>query len=319
MKGVLVMTGILDRFPDATYHTLRSDTDANTGLTRFVYKIVHQPDIYILKTIPCKFSDANAIAQARQEYEIPLSLSQISNHIIKPIAMEEFKDTESEVIYIEMLFEYGGESLATKIGTMQPAEVLSAIRQTLDALALIESKGIFHSDVKPENLVVLNGRIKLTSFGISKDFRDKTLLMESTGELTGRVIGQTWRYSAPEICNSNPPYHINKIDVYAWAMTFYQLITGTTDDILSKDIEQYRRDETAYADFMAKIKDIHMPNDPTLMYTNLIIPVLTCALNFRPDQRPDFALLLSLFGFGPSSTQQELGKHTSHSPCLMSM
>ena len=44
------------------------------------------------------------------------------------------------------------------------------LREALNALNFMKSKGIFHRDIKPDNILLIKGRIILTDFGISKIF-----------------------------------------------------------------------------------------------------------------------------------------------------
>ena len=44
------------------------------------------------------------------------------------------------------------------------------MRQALEGLIFLHSKGILHRDVKPENILVdLSGNIKIADFGLSKN------------------------------------------------------------------------------------------------------------------------------------------------------
>lgn len=65
--------------------------------------------------------------------------------------------------------------------------VLEIIRQVLNALTYLHSRGIAHRDVKPQNILLKGDTIKLTDFGTARE-----------GSATKEVAG-TLRYMAPEV------------------------------------------------------------------------------------------------------------------------
>ena len=64
------------------------------------------------------------------------------------------------------------QELACLNGQVLPlseAQVLELARQLLDALAYCHSKGVFHRDIKPQNVIVSpEGRATLVDFGLVK-------------------------------------------------------------------------------------------------------------------------------------------------------
>ncbi|MFL6122844.1 serine/threonine-protein kinase, partial [Actinophytocola sp.] len=83
-------------------------------------------------------------------------------------------------------------ALVARQGPLPPDAVARIAAQLLDALDIAHAAGIVHRDVKPSNIMVLpNGRVKLTDFGIAQA-RDATPLTR-----TGMVVG-TAQYLSPE-------------------------------------------------------------------------------------------------------------------------
>ncbi len=316
------MTDILDKHLPGYCETLYAVTDETTHSHRAVLKIYASSDIYVLKTFQYATTEVKDIEQARQEYEIPLNLAQGNNHIIKPLVKKELEDKAAGVLFIEMLFEYGGNNLLSLMNNLKPEELLSILRQTIDALAYLESQGVFHSDVKPQNIVIRNGIVKLIDFGVAKNFEKQTMLMKQTVHLTEKVIGQTFRYSPPEIFVKDSKYIINKIDVYSWGMTFYQLLSRKPDTTLAKEGELARENPSNYKNFMAVVQKTRIVGDSNLLVTNMILPMLVRALAFNPEDRPDFANLKLYFGLdaltapGSSSvSSQQQAEFSKQSNC----
>jgi len=84
-----------------------------------------------------------------------------------------------EVVYMAMEYIEGVE-LRTLIGEGRPLRVsqaLSIAAQVAEGLAYAHQRGVVHRDIKPANImVVANGPVKITDFGIAR--------MRGTGDLT---------------------------------------------------------------------------------------------------------------------------------------
>ena len=84
-------------------------------------------------------------------------------------------------------------ALVARQGPLPPEAVARLAGQLLDALDTAHAAGIVHRDVKPSNIMVLpNGRVKLTDFGIAQSTDDPRLT--TSGTLVGSPT-----YLAPEV------------------------------------------------------------------------------------------------------------------------
>src|SRR5262249_28040741 len=87
------------------------------------------------------------------------------------------------------------------------------------ALQHAHEQGIIHRDLKPSNLMVLpDGTIKLTDFGIAKDLDVTQLTAQNC------TVG-TAAYMSPEQCKGERNL-TNKSDLYSMGVLFYELVTG---------------------------------------------------------------------------------------------
>ena len=105
-------------------------------------------------------------------------------------------------------------------GALPPARAADIAAQVADALAAAHARGLVHRDVKPSNVLVqLDGRVKVTDFGIAK------AADQSADELTrtGSVLG-TARYLAPEQLEGQPVDE--RADVYSLGLVLFEMLTG---------------------------------------------------------------------------------------------
>ena len=112
-----------------------------------------------------------------------------------------------------------GSSLGDLIKAGIPLETtFKLLFQAMRALLAAERAGITHRDVKPGNIMVgHDGRLKLMDFGIARG--EGTRLTQ-----VGQIIG-TPSYTAPELLVGGEPNPAS--DRYAFAVTAFQMITGT--------------------------------------------------------------------------------------------
>jgi serine/threonine-protein kinase len=100
-------------------------------------------------------------------------------------------------------------------------EVVRLGGQLCSALQHAHQQGIIHRDLKPANLLLLpDGTVKLTDFGIAKDVDQDGLTA------SGCAVG-TAAYMAPEQCRGERNLS-HKADLYALGVVLYELLTGRT-------------------------------------------------------------------------------------------
>ena len=94
-------------------------------------------------------------------------------------------------------------------------DTVSIMSQLLDALHYAHDATVWHRDIKPANIMVMsNGRIKLTDFGIAR--------LESADRTRTNVIMGTPGYIAPELYLGGHVDH--RMDIFAAGVVFYQLL-----------------------------------------------------------------------------------------------
>eukprot|EP00451_Oxyrrhis_marina_P025558 CAMPEP_0204344522 /NCGR_PEP_ID=MMETSP0469-20131031/25690_1 /ASSEMBLY_ACC=CAM_ASM_000384 /TAXON_ID=2969 /ORGANISM="Oxyrrhis marina" /LENGTH=208 /DNA_ID=CAMNT_0051329797 /DNA_START=10 /DNA_END=632 /DNA_ORIENTATION=- len=88
------------------------------------------------------------------------------------------------------------------------------------ALEFLHSIHIIHRDLKPENVLIdAQGHIKVTDFGLAKDFRDGDASDEGT-----RTVCGTYEYMAPEMISKKG--YSKAVDWWSLGTLMYEMMTG---------------------------------------------------------------------------------------------
>ena len=138
------------------------------------------------------------------------------------IEVFDFSTGGSGPAYIVMEY-VEGESLAAILKRINfsstPEEGLYFLRRMLCALEHAHDNGVIHRDLKPENVLLsLDGRIKLTDFGIAR------LVDGNAMTMTGTLLGSPG-YMAPEYIEAKPTDH--RVDIFAFGVLLYRSLTGS--------------------------------------------------------------------------------------------
>ncbi|MGO9444762.1 MAG: protein kinase domain-containing protein, partial [Thiobacillaceae bacterium] len=125
-----------------------------------------------------------------------------------------------DIAYIAMEY-LKGQSLKEILDQHGPLPLdlaLDTAIQMADALAFAHLNGIVHRDVKPGNVIVLEGRgaIKLTDFGIAH--------IHAHNETRHDVLTGSPRYMAPEQITGKPID--GRTDVFSAGVVLYEMLTG---------------------------------------------------------------------------------------------
>lgn len=175
--------------------------------------------------------------------------------------------------YIAMEYLPGGSLKDRMKEPIPPEEAVSLLRSIADSLSYAHDSGIFHRDVKPENILFRNnGDSVLTDFGIAKSDSQDTALTS-----VGVVVG-TPRYISPEQAQGHGSD--GRADIYALGVILYEMLTGRPPyDVrgsmsllyahINDPIPRLPEDLVAYQDLvddlLAKDPEQRVPDCPTLV------------------------------------------------------
>lgn len=137
-----------------------------------------------------------------------------------------------------------GESLLDYIereGFMPLKLALPVFRQVCSALAFAHDRGIVHRDIKPPNIMINDGAVKIVDFGIAKlSALDGSINQGLTrpGEVFGSPL-----YMSPEQCSGMKCDY--RTDIYSVGITLFEALTGRPPFIGRTAVETTMMHQTA--------------------------------------------------------------------------
>ena len=194
-----------------------------------VWKGVYQGQAVAVKVV--NDADEEEEAQAlRREWRILRSLQH--PNIIKLIG-----STVDEDDNVKLVMELLGESVRKRISKAPPAlterggplgfkDYFTLAKGAARGLAFLHEKGVVHSDIKADNLLVPAGPIspvgcKISDFGLVRAMRSS---MKSVAT-SKKGVGGTAAYKAPELLLPGAS-NSKESDMFALGMTFWEMLTG---------------------------------------------------------------------------------------------
>ncbi len=182
------------------------------GSAGLVYKAQdrRQGRIVALKVI----RNAQKPLKAKDQFEREFFTSQRLKH--PHIAnLESIETLDDGRLLIVMPF-LDGKTLDKLLIPISFREALSIITQTAQGLTHAHQQGIIHCDIKPANLMLIKGQVKILDFGLSR-------LQEEV--VNGEQLG-TLEYMSPEAARGQ---RLNiTSDLWSLGVVFYELLVGTS-------------------------------------------------------------------------------------------
>ncbi len=161
----------------------------------------------------------NALGTGRFLREIEIAAS-LSHPLIVPLY---HSGNAGDVLYYVMPY-VEGESLHQRLKRerqLSLGEALKITHDAADALGYAHSRGVLHRDVKPENILLADGRALIADFGLARaigaaDYERLT----ATGIMIGTVF-----YMSPQQLGGDLSLD-QRADIYSLGCILYEMLTG---------------------------------------------------------------------------------------------
>lgn len=203
-------------------------------------------------------ADDEAIAKFKRETAITAKLDH--PNIVRVLE----SGSSGTVFYFIMEFCDGGSAwdlMLKNKGRLSLAQARPIILGALEALAFAHDKGFVHRDIKPQNILLARGEVRLADFGMAKSFEQAGL---SGMSVTGGYAGTPVFMPREQITNFKYVKPVS--DVWSMGATIYNLLTGThphlftkqrdpIDVILNDDIVPIRKVDLSFPAPLAAVLD----------------------------------------------------------------
>ena len=131
-------------------------------------------------------------------------------------------DADGLLYYVMPLIR--GQSLRERMSrapALSVAETCLLLAEVADALEAAHKMGIVHRDVKPENILIADGRPLITDFGIARTIVDDGAALTRTGTIIGTLY-----YMSPEqlVAEKNLD---GRADIFAVGCILFEILSGT--------------------------------------------------------------------------------------------
>lgn len=118
------------------------------------------------------------------------------------------------------VFEYCDENLyqvqKANNNVMDIKDIKSIMYQIMSGLSHIHKNGFFHRDMKLENVLMIEGKVKIADFGLAREIRSKPPYTD--------YVSTRW-YRAPELLLRSTTYN-SPVDIFAAGCILAELLLG---------------------------------------------------------------------------------------------
>lgn len=224
---------------------------------------------YALKVVPIECEeDKKYLDQAKHEHRV----GQMLDHpnLMKVYVLETESDWLFRVKKVKILTEYIPGTTIDKSPLLKPAKMLRVLEKVAAALVHMHKKGVFHADLKPNN-IILGPRlsVKVIDFGLARVKDDPP---------KNRIQG-TPEYMAPETASHKL---INeRTDIYNFGATAYRLTTFKHPPPVIGEFDSLPMDAKTYASLFRPVNEIN-PGCP-----KELCDLIHRCLSFNAHKRPE--------------------------------
>lgn len=173
------------------------------------------------------------IGRQTRESKSQIRALQCVNHVGIIQLIDWFESVEDTtglvVLYMVMELARGGDFLDRLVRTsnrrLSEARAADAVKQMLEAIGHMHSRGLVHGDLKPENILYMedddDSPVKITDFGFAQFLSG---WQAGEGKIRSPPKGLTLGYVAPEILLGGE--YDCKVDMWSLGVMLYVLLSG---------------------------------------------------------------------------------------------
>lgn len=192
------------------YRILRKLGRSQLGTVYLVEDYLQGGRHIALKKIEAGILSPDILVSFRREFELTSRLKH--PNLVRVYDFEAGLDDGSYFITMEFAGNKTLDDIVNQRGALPFEETLSILVTLARTLSFIHNRSIIHRDVKPGNLMVHNGRLRLMDFGLA-----------TLSDCKERQTRATFHYMAPEILHGLCD---ERADLFSAGVTFYRLLTG---------------------------------------------------------------------------------------------
>lgn len=220
------------KFPVDRKPPLKTLGDLGRGAHGQVTKVQdYNGNAYALKTIRWCFRQC-LLDSIQEEVRILRRLENKHRHIVQTcgsyilgktlygLLMQPVADCDLAA-YLDQFWDAHNDP-ETSITSLHELPLLNSFGCLASALAFIHGKEIKHKDIKPKNILICQGTVLFTDFGIARDFSDRSK-SESIGP-----TASTPMWAAPEVVAADETCHGRAADVFSLGCVFLEIFTVLT-------------------------------------------------------------------------------------------
>ncbi len=220
----------------ATYGEWRVIAQLPQGGQAAVFKVKrdNEDTIYALKSFDIKSQESKKYK--RYEHEVNcLKTLKDNDNVIKLVdegGKVPFRGT-NYYYYVMELADATLKDCVLNVIKLELEEKFNVFNEILDAFQSVHEKGFIHRDIKPQNLLIKNNKIKIADFGIvyHDDFSRITSNQEQVGARN---------YICPESEDGKANVDF-RCDIYALGKILYYLLSN--GEIFSREEEKFEQEE----------------------------------------------------------------------------
>ncbi|MCD4786303.1 MAG: serine/threonine protein kinase [Candidatus Eremiobacteraeota bacterium] len=191
----------------------------------------------------CKFVNESRIIKIFEAEEFSITWEDIPSYSMRvrdPYG--NFKEEMKLAVPFYIMEYIEGESLRDLLESEKPIskkQAISIVKETADILGVLHKKSVFHCDLKPGNIFIVDSRIKITDIEFCQSDKFCTAIPPHRGFLWGDA-----KYISPEqllyhtkknqISKYTPQIPVlpitNRSDIYSLGIILYELLTGQSPE-----------------------------------------------------------------------------------------